>query len=156
MTFYNPFLLQIGEIPAIVYPSKELEKVMDRKQLLGISNHLLGLYDRNDSLRHPVIGKPNYNIDVVWEDEGDVMTDVWIFARLGEWSSGPLVDVETFRSMKLETKMGKGCGNSLGMLGREDDLLAASSYDLSSYLASPREELLPERLRVGENFEMSS
>lgn len=133
--FYNPKVFRIKGIPVIVYPAEGLEKVLDRRNPNAIEEHLNSLYEAN--------GFPedsNYHVVALWREENDVMTDVWVFTKLGSWGSGPLADVNIFKGTQRETSIGVGSGNTLLMLGREEEHRRASE-SFGAYLDGPRPEL---------------
>jgi len=150
--FYKPFTIKI-EKPLIIYPCIGLEKVLDRKDIKSISNHLEKLYSNNKVLK---VG--TYHIIILWDEitdntkvnNIDIMTDVWIFDKVDSWGSGPLVDVKIFRNLEIESAIGVSAGDGLLMLGREEELRRNSS-SLENYLNDKR-AILPADLVPTESF----
>lgn len=149
MTFYNPFRLEIKNVPIIVYPSQGLENVLDRTNKYSIERNLFTLYKRNsDKIRE----KGEYHIVIQWAEKGkpDIMTDVWIYDKVESWGSGPLVDAKVFRDEQIVKDIGVGCGNELIMLGREEEHRRNAS-SLKEYLRGIR-PTLPDFINLKENF----
>ena len=134
---YIPFTIKIQNIPLIVYPVKDenpLEKVFTNKE--DIVKHIKELYKQNPTL---TIGE--YHILFVWNLEKERMTDVWIH-QMENWSdSGPLISCKTFRGYKECTDAGIASGDSIIVLGREEQL-RRNSKDIGTYVE--RSKKLPE------------
>lgn len=112
--FYNPKLVYVRNVPLIVYPDEGIEELLSRQDANSIKNHLEKLYT-NRNLKNP----GDFNIDILWEDKGDLMTDVWMYSQLNNWGSGAFVDAKTFREYKRDTSMGVSAEFGLIMLGKE-------------------------------------
>lgn len=107
--FYKPIITRVGNIedfirhrgiPAIVYPCIGIEAVLDRRKHNVIEEHVMNVYKANrDRLKSSY-----YNIDILWNDGQDVMTDVWSYNK--NWNSGDFVDEKTFRGLELEVDKG--------------------------------------------------
>ncbi|VVB59720.1 Uncharacterised protein [uncultured archaeon] len=79
------------------------------------------------------------------------MTDMWIFTKTDQWGSGPLTDVKIFRNRTGVNNIGVGSGNTLIMLGKEEEHRRASKT-LKEYLSGPRPKL-PDYLILKQNFQ---
>ena len=134
---YLPFNHKIKNIYLIIYPVKDenpLQEVFRGSD--DIKNHLELLYEKNNQLL-----KGEYHILFVWNLDGKRMTDVWIHS-LKNWSdSGPLLECLTFRGLKICEDAGIASGDSVLVLGREEEL-RRNSDTLEKYLN--RTEYLPE------------
>lgn len=122
MAFYRPKLVfpldwTGAEIPVIVYPDVKISEIFDRRRHGVIEEHISNVYRKNKD-RFKTLGQ--YNIDILWADEGDPMLDIWVMDKVKEWDeqqtdSGALVEAEyTFRN--LEEDKTKGIGAGLGMM----------------------------------------
>lgn len=118
---YRPFTYTWKSIPLIVYPAKDenpLLNIFDPKDSSSIQKHLDRLYQRNNKR----LNKGNYHILFIWNLEGHRMTDVWIHS-MANWSdSGPLLECITFRDLKICNNAGIASGDSVIVLGREEEL----------------------------------
>lgn len=118
---YKPFSYKQVKIPLIVYPVKDenpLEEIFDRSDKKSIQKHIDKLYEKN----RQELSKGDYHILFVWNLEGNRMTDVWIH-DMQNWSdSGPLVECITFRNLERCHDAGIASGDSLIVLGREEEL----------------------------------
>lgn len=141
--FYTPKLVYVRNIPLIVYPDEGIEKLLSRQDPDSIKNHLDRLYV-NRGLRNP----GGFNIDILWEDKGDLMTDVWRYSQLDNLGSGAFVDAKTFRGYKRDTSMGVSAEFGLIMLGREAEHRMGKT--LKTYLEKRPE--LPKKLVNGRDF----
>jgi hypothetical protein len=144
MAFYNPLSLEINGLPVIVYLDQGLEKVMDRK-IISIRNHIKDLLDK-----HGISKGADYLILILWTKDGKIMTDAWVFTKTDSWGSGPLADAKIFRGYAQVTDIGIGSGNTLIMLGREEEQ-RRNSLNLKDYLSGPRPKL-PDFLLLREDF----
>jgi hypothetical protein len=133
---YLPFTIKVKNIPIIIYPVKDenpLEEVFNSKE--DIIEHINKLYKENKSLE---IGE--YHILFVWNLNKERMTDIWIH-QMENWSdSGPLISCKTFRGYEECTDAGIASGDSVIVLGREEEL-RRNSKDLKSYIV--RSKKLP-------------
>lgn len=141
--FYNPELVYVRNVPLIVYPDERIEKLLNRQDPNSIKNHLNKLY-ANRGLKNPGV----FNIDVLWEYEGDLMTDVFGYSKLNSWGSGALVDAKTFRWYKRDTSTKVTAEFGLIMLGREAEYHIGKS--LKDYLK--KRPKLPKKLINGRDF----
>lgn len=118
---YLPFSTEQGGLPLIVYPVKDenpLEDVFDRKDKKAILNHIQDLYQRHKA----ILQKGSYHILFVWNLEKHRMTDVWVY-DMKNWSdSGPLLECHTFRDLEVTDDAGIASGDSVIVLGREEEL----------------------------------
>lgn len=115
---YKPFTIKVNNIPLIVYPVKDenpLEEIFANKK--EIKEHIEKLYEANKSIQ-----KGDYHILFVWNLEKEGMTDVWVH-DMKNWSdSGPLLSCLTFRGLKECYDAGIASGDSIIVLGREEEL----------------------------------
>ncbi|KUK77570.1 MAG: hypothetical protein XD93_0228, partial [candidate division WS6 bacterium 34_10] len=115
---YIPFTIKIENIPLIIYPVKDenpLEEVFDNKK--EIIEHINKLYKQNTLLI-----KGEYHVLFVWNLDKERMTDIWIY-EMENWSdSGPLISCKTFRGCEECTDAGIASGDSIIVLGREEEL----------------------------------
>lgn len=145
-SFYFPKNIVINNIPVIIYPCIGVEKIYNRSDKEVLVNHLNDLYKKNSS----TLNTGNYHIVILWEYEGDRMTDVWIFGEPESWNSGPLVDVKIFRNFDIETNIGVSAGDGLVMLGAEE-LKRRSVSDFKDYIYGNRADL-PDDISPKEEF----
>lgn len=143
--FYIPQLVRLERLPIIIYPCEGIEQLLDRKDPTAISRHIKELYKKSRGFPN---GEFNidiqFNIDILWEDNKDLMTDVWTFHQLDSWGSGALTSEYTFRGVKRETAMGTSAEFGHSMLGREaEHRLWTCKGDFKKYLAT-RPPLHPE------------
>lgn len=143
--FYKPFIIEIENLPIIVYPSKGVETVFDRAETQCLEKHLGELYKGNQILKFG-----DYHIVILWDNGSDKMVDVWIYSELESWGSGPLVDEKTFRNFKIEPNIGVSAGNALIMLGREEEHRRATN-DQKLYIKGSRPGL-PDYINDGKSF----
>jgi hypothetical protein len=126
---YVPFTIKIENIPLIIYPVKDenpLEDVFEDKK--EIIDHINNLYSNNKALK-----KGQYHILFVWNLDKERMTDVWIH-EMENWSdSGPLISCKTFRGYQKCTDAGIASGDSIIVLGREEEL-RRNSRDIPTYV----------------------
>ncbi len=145
-SFYFPKNVVINEIPVIIYPCIGVEKLLSRTKPDCIESHIKQLYEKNVNL----LKKGNYHIIILWDNEGDIMSDVWIFDKLESWQSGPLVDVKIFRNFEVENSIGVSAGDGLVMLGYEE-MHRRSKTKFDEYINGNRPEL-PEGITPKEEF----
>ena len=141
--FYNPELIYVRNIPLIVYPDEGIEELLSRQDSVSIKKHLEKLYG-NRSLKN----SSDFNIDILWEDKGDLMTDVWMYSQLDNWGSGAFIDAKTFRKYRREPSMGVSAEHGLIMLGREAEHRMGKT--LQAYLKERPK--LPRKLINGRDF----
>jgi len=140
--FYKPKLVQVRIIPVIVYPDEGVEQFLSRQNPDSIRKHLERLYEQK-GLEN--LGR--FNIDILWENEGDLMTDVWMYSQL-ENECGALVDEKTFRNYRRDTRSGITAEHGLVMLGLEAS--HRGKLTLSEYLRS--RPILPAHTTNGKRF----
>lgn len=118
---YLPFNYRINNINLIVYPAKDeipLDKIFNPKNKSEMLTYLETLYQKNSKL----LSKGDYHILFVWNLDGNKMTDVWIH-HMKNWSdSGPLLDNYIFKNSELTQDAGIASGDSIIVLGREEEL----------------------------------
>ncbi len=118
---YKPFTYYWESLPLIVYPVKDenlLNDVFNPKDHQSIQKHLHQLYQKHSS----DLKQGNYHIIFVWNLDGHRMTDVWI-CDMNNWSkSGPLLQCFTFRDLETCDDAGIASGDSVIVLGREEEL----------------------------------
>ncbi|UCG95494.1 MAG: hypothetical protein JSV92_00360 [archaeon] len=155
MAFYIPETVRYRGIPVIVYPEKGVERHLDRKRDGIISDHIMSTYELNKN-RFKALG--NYHIDFLWDHKGNLMTDVWVQSKTGEWGSGPLYDPIVFRKadrrIKPDNNIEAASGNTILVLAAEETQ-RRNSDDFDSYINGKRPDL-PFGLSSGENFYLKS
>ncbi len=145
-SFYFPINVRIESLPVIVYPCLGIEKVFDRSDRGCLEKHINELYTKYSD----VLSKGNYHIVILWDNDGDKMSDVWIFDKLESWQSGPLVDVKIFRNFDSENSIGVSAGDGLVMLGYEE-MHRRSKSEFSEYINGQR-PTLPKGITPEEEF----
>jgi len=115
---YIPFTIKVNNIPLIIYPVKDENPLRDiyenQQEIVG---HIKKLYKGNTSLQ-----TGDYHILFIWNLDNERMTDVWIY-EMENWSdSGPLLSCITFRNLKKCLDAGIASGDSIIVLGREEEL----------------------------------
>ena len=145
MAFYNPYSVKIREFSMIVYLDLGIEKVLERKNS-AIQHHIDALIDKNSLPKDT-----DYLIAILWADGSNLMTDIWIFTKTDAWGSGPLADVRIFQGNNPVNSIGIGSGNTLMVLGNEEEL-RRTSKSLRKYLSGPRPKL-PDYLLLKEDFQ---
>jgi len=103
--FYIPELVQIGKTPVIVYPCEGIEQFLGRQSPDAIVRHLQIVYESNSlSKFQETKGNGEFNIDILWEDRGDLMTDVWKYTQLDEKEEGASMGAQTYRNFRRDTR----------------------------------------------------
>ena len=160
MVFFNPMVTRIGnrEIPTIVYPSEGVDAVFDRKDRGCIERYLNGVWIQHGDL---FPGDTEYIVGVVWNDFNDTMADLRLNRRTQSYANGHfgyLGNVLTFRNWSnyradpSNKEEGDTCGNEDIVVGREEEhRRTISPNDVNVYVFGSR-PVLPEWLRVGEDF----
>ncbi|MBU3905252.1 MAG: hypothetical protein KJ906_03835 [Nanoarchaeota archaeon] len=143
--FFKPIVITINETPTIIYPCPGIEKVFNKEDKVCIEKYLQELYDKNNLNKN---GK--YNIIVLWNDDKDIMVDLWIYDKIESWGSGPLVDVKIFRNAVLDMSTGVSAGNGLVLLGLEEQQ-RWQSKSLEDYLKGSRPKL-PDQINAKKSF----
>ncbi|MEW5805675.1 MAG: hypothetical protein AB1721_03075 [Patescibacteria group bacterium] len=118
---YKPFTYKWRSLPLIVYPVKDenpLTDIFDPQNNNSIQNHLDQLYQKHEER----LNEGDYHILFVWNLDGHRMTDIWIH-NINNWSdSGPLLECITFRDLEICSDAGIASGDSIIVLGREEEL----------------------------------
>jgi hypothetical protein len=143
-TFYKPFSAHIHDLPVIVYPMLGVEKILENTQS-SVQFHLEELFAEHE------IDEADYMIVLLWEDNENLMTDVWIFAGLESEEAGYTVDCVTFCELAETHGEGLTASDGLIMLGREAELeenMRKNGKSLTEYLTGPRPELPGELVGV--------
>jgi hypothetical protein len=147
MAFYNPMSIEVADLSVIVYLDQGIEKILGRSKR-AVIDHITQIQKRLDNQ------ETDYQINILWEDDDDPMTDAWIFSQTYKWGSGPLSDVKIFRGLNEVNNIGVGSENTLIMLGREGEYRRqfTDPENLKDYLTGPRPEL-PSYLSLNEDFD---
>ena len=154
MGFYRPIITKIKDstrdVPVIVYPCMGIEAIFDRGKYNIIEEHISAVYETNKN-RFKTLGQ--FHIDILWDDEQDIMTDIWIFDEIESWGSGALLkDVNVFRNLNIDNGSGLGAEYGLIVLGREaENRLANYPDSLDEFIDGDRPEL-PLGLTPAEDF----
>ncbi len=120
---YKPFNHVINGVQLIIYPVKDnnpLQAVYDPKDKKQMLSHIEALYAKHST----ALSKGNYHILFVWNLNGKRMTDVWVhnIANFADADSGPLLDNYVFKDLGLSKDAGIASGDSIIVLGREEEL----------------------------------
>ena len=122
MRLYIPFTIFSKDLPPrIVYPARDegrLDRVFKRTDPRALHCHLEQLYKQHQEIR-----TGSYHVVVIWSLKGVAMTDVWIMSMDNYYAlSGPFVICKTFAGMKPSADTGLASGDTLLMLGAEEEL----------------------------------
>lgn len=155
MVFYNPFTMELGNIPTIVYPAKGVDEVFSKHDKGCVERYLQGIWNLHNGLVNP---DTEYMIGMVWNDDANKMLDLWTHRNSKGYGFGPLIDVKLFRNFsqyipdqnKQGVDEGSASGNTLVLLAAEENCRVAAG-NLQKYLTGKRPEL-PDRMRLGEDF----
>lgn len=140
--FYRPFTKEFGSRPSIVYPARDSEHPLGRAyspaDMSGIVAHLDELY-----ATHPDrLERGTHHIVFAWALGTVAMTDIWMHdENPTSHTSGPLVNVETFDGLEPSVDVGVASGDTLIVLGREEELRRHTG-ELTVYLS--REIIMPD------------
>ena len=142
MPFYNPIQTWIVRKPMIVYPCHGIEEHIPRdvnpeKGESKIQYHLKSIRNRNAEEIAIINNLGEYNISILWDHEGDLMTDWWTFLQVEEWGSGPLAYVNVFRKLEPDKDIGDSAGGGLMVLGAEEKF-RRTFKDLQDYIDADR------------------
>lgn len=158
MVFYNPFTMELGGKPAIVYPSEGLDTVFNRHAPGGMNVHIRALHAFNQKL---IPRDVEYFLAILWNEGDNRMTDLRVNRRTKTYAGGRfgyLGNVLTFRNFdnyKADPKNlddGDTCGNEDIVVGLEEKHRRLTSpNDVRAFVSGPRPEL-PEWLKAGEDF----
>lgn len=148
---YKPFIQRIKDMPLVVYPVKDenpLQDVYNSHEHTSIQDHIHSLYLSNTDL----LSQGSYHIVFIWNLEGHRMTDVWTH-DMKNWSdSGPLLNCYTFRDLEPCNDAGIASGDSIIVLGREEELRRSVSR-LEEYLDRDKYTVqFPEGMQPEESF----
>lgn len=152
---YKPFNHAINGINLIIYPVKDdnpLQAVFDPKDKKQMIRHIESLYAKHTKS----LNKGTYHILFVWNLDGKRMTDVWVhnMNNVIETTSGPLLDSYVFKDLELSTDAGIASGDSILVLGREEELRRklGKNTDIREYVN--REKHMPDfpQDMVGKSF----
>ncbi|MBU0570347.1 hypothetical protein KKB40_06270 [Patescibacteria group bacterium] len=118
---YRPFTHKLEKKSLIVYPVRDenpLTEVFDPQDNNSIQRHLEDLYQKHQES----LNRGDYHILFVWNLEGSRMTDIWIHDMTNWSDSGPLIECVTFRDLEVCHDAGIASGDSVIVLGREEEL----------------------------------
>ncbi len=120
---YKPFNHVINGVQLIIYPVKDnnpLQAVYDPKDKKQMLSHIEALYIKHKT----ALSKGNYHILFVWNLKGKRMTDVWVHSieNFADADSGPLLENYVFKDLALSKEAGIASGDSIIVLGREEEL----------------------------------
>jgi hypothetical protein len=147
--FYNPLIINFEDKPIIVYPCEGLESCLSREKPNAIEAYLLGLYNSKKS----ELSGGEFYVNILWDNDGEIMTDVWIYTQTASWGSGALMDAKIFRGTQLETEMGVSAEFGAIVLGKEAEHRNFKVKDMKEYIQyRPK---LPDDLVLGEDFHKS-
>jgi hypothetical protein len=113
--FYCPQKLVFPELTVITYPCEGIEPFLPRTRPGAIEEHTTALYQHNNLFNE----NNGFNIDLLWENDGELMTDVWLFSQLESWGSGALSEARTYRGLERVHDMGTSAEFGHSVLGRE-------------------------------------
>lgn len=154
MVFYNPFMMDLGDIPTIVYPARGLENVFGRGEHGCVEKYLQGVWDLYRGLVSP---ETEYMIGMIWNEDANKMADLWTHRNSEEYGFGPLIDVKLFRNFDhyipdqtKRNREGSASGNTIVLLAAEEEK-RVKSKNVKEFLSGNR-PLLPERMRLDEDF----
>ena len=148
-TFFRPNATTINNQDLIIYPMVGIENVLPRSQPDCLENHLEKLYSKNTTLKEGA-----FHIVILWADETNLMTDVWLFLQLESEDTGYTVDCKTFRSLNVEKSEGITASDGLIMLGKEAELsekMRKAGLSPHDFVYGQRPSL-PNELNPTENF----
>ena len=136
--FYKPITIELSST-FIVYPCPGVEKLIPRSK---ISEHIKKVDSKIEK-------KGEYQIVILWDENNNIMTDVWIYDKIESWGSGPLVDVKIFRDYEEEKNIGVGAGNGMVLLGIEEQH-RWTCKNLQEYLKTRPQ--LPEKITANKEY----
>ena len=128
MSFYISTKIKLNNKSIILYPEIGIEKIVGNKPEI-ISNHLSRLYRSNTE----VLNKGDYHIIILWHDQKDMMTDIWIHTLSSGLEEYSTIDVVNFRNEKRYFDQGITSGDGLILLGAEEEKRRKSN-SLDEYL----------------------
>jgi hypothetical protein len=137
VSFYLPIKTQYHNLPIIIYPYNGVENVFDRNEQGCIETFINNLFDKHPHLSEATI---QYFIVILWENDGNLMTDVWTFGEFESWQAGPSIRVDNFNNDELVVNGDVTAGDGLVMLGREEEQ-RRNSHDVAAYITGPRPHL---------------
>ena len=124
--FCLPEVLRVGTLPVIVYADENINGLLSRQDPQSIQKYLDRLYHRVEKL-----GGGFVDINILWEDNKDLITDVWSIIG-SRWSSSRLSTKRTFRRNQQGTFVLDGHHDTsakyiLSVIGRELEYLCFGS-----------------------------
>lgn len=137
--FYKPIAILVNQTPVIVYPMKGIESLVSRSELNSITDFLSDLYSK-----HPILQSGTFHIAILWSDQDQLMTDLWIYRSLESSEAGFTIDCQTFRGTNSEKGEGITASDGLIMLGRETELeeaMRSQGKTIHDYVFGPRPKL---------------
>ena len=146
---YKPYTSTFKTIPRIIYPVKDENPLQDvYKNETEITAYLDRLYSKHAE----ALERGSYHILFVWNLEGHRMIDIWIH-DMKNWSdSGPLLECLTFRDLDTCEDAGIASGDSVIVLGREEELRRTLS-DLEEYVDRAKHvPVFPDGMEPSEPF----
>jgi hypothetical protein len=145
--FYTPKFIIIEKKPIIAYPCEGIEQILSRKDPNSVREHLTGLHLANREM----IPTAEFHLAILWENKGDLMTDLWSYNETETWGSGALMDEQTFRKFQRDTTVGVTAGFGAILLGEEEKHRIFSCKCNPEVYLSVR-PTLPQQLTLNENF----
>lgn len=136
MAFYKPIRLMHPRTsnPLFIYFEEGTEELVDRRDPGALDTYLQELYSKNDA----IINRGSYQILLIWNLEGTIMCDVWMFFVNDEWELPTNIDVANFAVTEVELTNGVTSGDGLNLLATEENL-RVSVDNIDQYLAVDRD-----------------
>ncbi len=136
MAFYKPIRLMHPRTsnPLFIYFEEGTEDLVDRRDPGALDTYLQELYSKNDA----IINRGSYQILLIWNLEGTIMCDVWMFFVNDEWELPTNIDVANFAVTEVELTNGVTSGDGLNLLATEENL-RVSVDNIDQYLAVDRD-----------------
>lgn len=136
MAFYKPIKLMHPRTsnPLFIYFEEGTEDLIDRRDPGALDTYLQELYSKNDA----IINRGSYQILLIWNLEGTIMCDVWMFFVNDEWDLPTNIDVANFAVTEVELTNGVTSGDGLNLLATEENL-RLSVDNIDQYLAVERD-----------------
>lgn len=120
--------------PLFIYFEEGTEDLIDRRDPGALDTYLQELYSKNDA----IINRGSYQILLIWNLEGTIMCDVWMFFVNDEWDLPTNIDVANFAVTEVELTNGVTSGDGLNLLATEENL-RLSVDNIDQYLAVERD-----------------
>jgi hypothetical protein len=144
--FYKPLVIPVRSVPVVVYPCEGVEQHLRRDDPESVARHLNELYERNR-----LTNKQGFDIDILWEDAGSLMTDRWEMTRLQSWGSGAFSEAKTYRAFDLDTTKGTSAEFGHIVLGEEaKQRLFECDEDMLKFLVT--RPVLPQQITNDLNY----